>query len=61
MSIYIFLNRFLTKVSALIAKINHESENTVRQRLKEWYKEGQAKDKIGNKNLFKKSGRGSDS
>ena len=39
----------LTQVSALIAQINHESENTVRQRLKEWYKEGEAKAKIGNK------------
>jgi len=39
----------LTQVSALIAKINHASENTVRQRLKEWDKEGQAKAKIGNK------------
>ncbi len=29
----------LTRVSQLIAKINSEPENTVRQRLKEWYKE----------------------
>ena len=29
----------LTRVSNLIAKINAEPENTVRQRLKEWYKE----------------------
>lgn len=39
----------LTQVSALIAQINHASENTVRQRLKEWDKEGEAKAKIGNK------------
>ena len=31
----------LSKVSNLIAKVNQESENTVRQRLKEWYKSGQ--------------------
>ena len=30
----------LTRVSHLIAQINSEQENTVRQRLKEWYKEG---------------------
>ena len=39
----------LSKVSALIAKLNGESENTVRQRLKEWYKSGLAKSKKGNK------------
>lgn len=39
----------LSKVSTLIAKINAESENTVRQRLKEWYKSGEAKAKKGNK------------
>ena len=39
----------LSKVSALIAKLNSESENTVRQRLKEWYKSGKAKSKEGNK------------
>ncbi|MEL7521984.1 MAG: transposase [Cyanobacteria bacterium J06553_1] len=39
----------LSKVSALIAKANGESENTVRQRLKEWYKSGQDKSKFGNK------------
>ena len=39
----------LSKVSALIAKVNSESENTVRQRLKEWYKSGKAKSKFGNK------------
>lgn len=39
----------LTQVSALIAQINHEAENTARQRLREWYKEGAAKAKIGNK------------
>ena len=39
----------LSKVSGLIAKINAESENTVRQRLKEWYKSGRAKSKKGNK------------
>ncbi|WP_293108228.1 hypothetical protein [Moorena sp. SIO3I6] len=33
----------LTKVSSLIAKINQEKENTVRQRLKEWYLEAEAK------------------
>lgn len=32
----------LSRVSTLIAKINAESENTVRQRLKEWYKSGTA-------------------
>lgn len=41
----------LTRVSTLIAKINQESENTVRQRLKEWYKEGKAKAKVGNKRV----------
>ena len=41
----------LTRVSHLIAKINTESENTVRQRLKEWYKEGKAKAKKGNKRV----------
>ncbi|MDJ0574228.1 MAG: hypothetical protein QNJ65_03560 [Xenococcaceae cyanobacterium MO_234.B1] len=41
----------LTRVSHLIAKINTEPENTVRQRLKEWYKEGKAKAKKGNKIL----------
>lgn len=39
----------LTKVSTLIAKVNQEQENTVRQRLKEWYKSGKAKAKKGNK------------
>jgi hypothetical protein len=38
----------LTRVSHLIAKINTEQDNTVRQRLKEWYKEGKAKSKKGN-------------
>ncbi|WP_424101451.1 transposase [Moorena producens] len=41
----------LTRVSHLIAKINQEKENTVRQRLKEWYKEGEAKAKKGNKRV----------
>ena len=36
-------------MSILIAKINAEKENTVRQRLKEWYKSGEAKAKKGNK------------
>ena len=39
----------VSKVSTLIAKINAEQENTVRQRLKEWYKSGEAKSKKGNK------------
>ena len=39
----------LSKVSSLIAKINSEPENTVRQRLKEWYKSGAAKTRPGNK------------
>ena len=39
----------LTRVSTLIAKINQEKENTVRQRLKEWYKQGTAKARKGNK------------
>ena len=39
----------LSKVSNLIAKINSEQENTVRQRLKEWYKSGTAKTRPGNK------------
>ena len=39
----------LSKVSTLIAKINAEPENTVRQRLKEWYKSGEAKTRAGNK------------
>ena len=39
----------LSKVSTLIAKINHEPENTVRQRLKEWYKSAEAKTRPGNK------------
>ena len=39
----------LSKVSSLIAKINSEQENTVRQRLKEWYKSGTAKTRPGNK------------
>ena len=38
----------LSKVSALIAKVNGESENTVRQRLKEWYKSGAEKTRRGN-------------
>lgn len=41
----------LTRVSNLIAKINQEKENTVRQRLKEWYKEAEAKAKKGNKRV----------
>ena len=41
----------LTRVSTLIAKINQEKDNTVRQRLKEWYKEGKAKAKKGNKRV----------
>ncbi|NJK47417.1 transposase, partial [Candidatus Gracilibacteria bacterium] len=41
----------LTRVSHLIAKLNQEQENTVRQRLKEWYKEGLAKAKKGNKRV----------
>ena len=41
----------LSKVSTLIAKINDEKENTVRQRLKEWYKSGEAKAKEGNKRV----------
>ena len=41
----------LTKVSHLIAKVNTEQENTVHQRLKEWYKEGEAKEKKGNKRV----------
>lgn len=39
----------LSKVSSLIAKINSEQENTVRQRLKEWYKSGAAKTRPGKK------------
>ena len=39
----------LSKASSLIAKINAEPENTVRQRLKEWYKSGEAKTRPGNK------------
>ena len=39
----------LSKVSSLITKINQEQENTVRQRLKEWYKSGAAKTRPGNK------------
>ena len=39
----------LSKVSTLIAKVNTESENTVRQRLKEWYKSGAAKARPGKK------------
>ena len=39
----------VTQVSSLMAKINAEPENTVRQRLKEWYKSGSAKSKKGNK------------
>ena len=39
----------LSRVSTLIAKINAESENTVRQRLKEWYKSGTAKTRPGKK------------
>ena len=39
----------LTRVSTLIAQINQEQENTVRQRLKEWYKSGEAKAKKGTK------------
>lgn len=41
----------LTRVSSLIAKVNQEQENTVRQRLKEWYKEDKAKAKKGNKRV----------
>ena len=39
----------VTQVSNLMAKINAEPENTVRQRLKEWYKSGAAKTRPGNK------------
>ncbi len=39
----------LSKVSTLIAKVNQESENTVRQRLKEWYKSAEAKTRPRNK------------
>jgi hypothetical protein len=39
----------LTKVSTLIAKVNQEQDNTVRQRLKEWYKSGAAKTRDRNK------------
>ena len=39
----------LTKVSNLIAKVNQEQENTVRQRLKEWYKSGESKAKTDTK------------
>jgi hypothetical protein len=39
----------LTKVSNLIAKVNQEQENTVRQRLKEWYKSGESKAKTNTK------------
>ncbi len=41
----------LTRVSSLIAKVNQEKENTVRQRLKEWYKEGKAKAKKEQKRI----------
>ncbi len=41
----------LSKVSTIIAKINQEKENTVRQRLKEWYKEDTAKAKNVNKRV----------
>jgi len=41
----------LSRISTLIAQINQESENTARQRLKEWYKEGTAKAKKGNKRV----------
>ncbi|MEM9275486.1 MAG: hypothetical protein AAGA80_21340 [Cyanobacteria bacterium P01_F01_bin.143] len=41
----------LTRVSTLIARINQEKENTARQRLKEWDKEGTAKAKKGNKRV----------
>ena len=41
----------LTRVSTLIAKVNQEKENTVRQRLKEWYKEGKAKAKKEQKRI----------
>ena len=44
-------SRSLSKVSTIIAKINQEKENTVRQRLKEWYKEENAKAKNGNKRV----------
>jgi len=33
----------LTRVSELISRLNQESYNTVRQRLKEWYQEADAK------------------
>jgi hypothetical protein len=33
----------LTQVSRLIAAVNEEKPNTVRQRLKEWYQSGKAK------------------
>ena len=39
----------LTKVSNSIAKVNQEPENTVRQRLKEWYKSGESKAKTDTK------------
>ncbi len=39
----------LSRVSTLVAKVNQESENTVRQRLKEWYKSAAAKTRPGNK------------
>ena len=39
----------LTKVSTLIAKVNTEKDNTVRQRLKEWYKSGESKTRPGKK------------
>ena len=39
----------LSKVSTLISQVNREQENTVRQRLKEWYKSGEAKTRPGNK------------
>ncbi len=41
----------LTRVSTLIAKVNQEQENTARQRLKEWYKEGKAKTRKNQKRV----------
>ena len=41
----------LSKVSNLIAKANQEKENTVRQRLKEWYKSGESKARTDTKRV----------
>jgi hypoxanthine phosphoribosyltransferase len=35
----------LTQVSNFIAKVNGEKPNTVRQRLKEWYQEAEARNR----------------